>query len=68
MPILRNLEVKSLHKKQENLTTALCVLREEHGDHGDFFKGFLSGLCLHCAAGTRVRSVVKSFLVPACPG
>jgi hypothetical protein len=44
----RNLEVKSLHKKQENLTTVLCVLREEHGDHGDFFKGFLSGLCALC--------------------
>ena len=50
---LRNLEVKSLHKKQENLTTEITEITEI------FSKVF---------SVDSVRSVVKSFLVSACPG
>ena len=48
----RNLEVKSLHKKQENLTTENTEITEI------FSKVF---------SVDSVRSVVKSFLVSACP-
>jgi len=49
---IRNLEVKSLHKKQENLTTENTEITEI------FLKVF---------SVDSVRSVVKSFLVSACP-
>jgi hypothetical protein len=49
---VRNLEVKSLHKKQENLTTEITKIAEI------FSKVF---------SVDSVRSVVKSFLVSACP-
>jgi hypothetical protein len=65
----RNLEVKSLHKKQENLTTEITEITEIFSNVFSVDSACTAPQAHVCAlpalgAGT---SVVKSFLVSACP-